>query len=32
MNHVVTLLLTPEDSEKLVLATSLGAITFVLEK
>ncbi len=30
VNNVVTLLLTPEDSEKLVLATSLGAIHFVL--
>jgi pilus assembly protein CpaB len=29
-NNVVTLLLKPEDSEKLVLATSLGAIHFVL--
>jgi pilus assembly protein CpaB len=29
-NNVVTLLLEPEDSEKLVLATSLGAIHFVL--
>jgi pilus assembly protein CpaB len=29
-NNVVTLLLTPADSEKLVLATSLGAIRFVL--
>jgi pilus assembly protein CpaB len=29
-NTVVTLLLKPEDSEKLVLATSLGAIHFVL--
>ncbi len=29
-NNVVTLLLTPADSEKLVLATSLGAIHFVL--
>ena len=30
VNNVVTLLLKPEDSEKLVLATSLGAIHFVL--
>ena len=30
VNNVVTLLLTPADSEKLVLATSLGAIRFVL--
>src|ERR1700722_9363997 len=30
VNNVVTLLLTPADSEKLVLATSLGAIHFVL--
>jgi pilus assembly protein CpaB len=29
-NNVVTLLLKPEDAEKLVLATSLGAIHFVL--
>src|ERR1700678_736355 len=29
-NNVVTLLLKPDDSEKLVLATSLGAIHFVL--
>jgi pilus assembly protein CpaB len=29
-NNVVTLLLKPEDSEKLVLATSLGVIHFVL--
>jgi pilus assembly protein CpaB len=29
-NNVVTFLLKPEDSEKLVLATSLGAIHFVL--
>jgi pilus assembly protein CpaB len=30
VNNVVTLLLTPADSEKLVLATSLGAIHFIL--
>jgi pilus assembly protein CpaB len=30
VNNVVTLLLTPADSEKLVLATNLGAIRFVL--
>jgi pilus assembly protein CpaB len=30
VNNVVTLLLTPADSEELVLATSLGAIHFVL--
>jgi pilus assembly protein CpaB len=30
VNNVVTLLLTPDDSQKLVLATSLGAIHFVL--
>jgi pilus assembly protein CpaB len=30
VNNVVTLLLKPEDAEKLVLATSLGAIHFVL--
>jgi pilus assembly protein CpaB len=30
VNNVVTLLLTPADSQKLVLATSLGAIRFIL--
>ncbi len=30
VNNVVTLLLTPADAEKLVLATNLGAIRFVL--